>query len=690
MLMAMTAAFSLSAWADEADSMASVERFEVIGQQPAHHGTLGAVDSLLKQQGVDFSEAGGVSALPILNGMMGDRVKVLIDGNDVTASCANQMNPPLSYISASQVADANVVAGVSPVSAGGDNIAGVIEISSLNPKFSESDSLQWNSGYISAGYHSINDALLLGVGAELASHNFSLNYQGAYEDANSYKDGNGDKVLDTLYRSQNHVLTAAWRDATQQFSLKLTHQYIPFQGFANQYMDMTDNRSYGVLARYLKQLNHDGEFSAQTNWHTVTHKMGFFTPEKTGMMPMNTDGDDYSYQLHWRLPMSSSSMLLLGQETYDYHLDDDWPAVTGSSMMGPNDYVNINKGRRLRAALYGEWQQHLNPNWWWSLGGRYEYVMTNAGEVQAYNSMSMMGMTNVDATAASAFNNSNHKRSDNLLDITLMTRYQLSAAQQLEFGLAQKNRAPNLYERYSWGQGVMASTMIGWFGDGNGYVGDINLKPETARTLSIAYKANTESWQFSATSWYTKVQDYIDAQVIGTFNKSGLPGGQRNLLQFINLDATLYGARINAGYRLADNLSGSWQLDASISATHGERDNSNEPLYQIKPLQTALALQQQLGSWQNSVVWQWVAAKDRVDQRRLENDTAAYSLINLTSRIKWQQVTLSLALNNLLDHYYELPLGGVSIADYKADSSVGFNQMVGSGRSLEFGVSYSF
>ncbi|MCL2904955.1 TonB-dependent receptor [Shewanella fodinae] len=682
-------AWSMPTLADDYTNQ-PIERLQVLGQQPEHHSTLGAVDTLLTQQGVDFSAAGGMSALPVLNGMMGDRVKVLIDGSDVTASCANQMNPPLSYISANQVATVDVVAGVSPVSAGGDNIAGVIKVSSVNPIFADSDTLQWQSGYVSAGYHSVNDAMLLGAGVKLSSNSVSVDYQGAYEDANSYRDGHGDKVLDTLYRAQNHALTAAWRDQTQQFAVKLTHQNIPFQGFANQYMDMTDNHSYGVLARYQRQLADDGEFSAQANWHSVSHKMGFFSPEKTGMMPMNTDGDDYSYQLHWRLPVSAKDTLLLGQETYDYRLDDEWPAVVGSSMMGPNNYININDGRRLRAAVFGEWQQQSTTRWWWSAGVRYEYVTTNAGDVQAYNTMAMMGMINADAAAASAFNATDRKRSDNLLDVTLLARYQLTTGQQLQLGLARKNRAPNLYERYSWGRGTMAATMIGWFGDGNGYVGDITLKPETADTLSFAYKAFADDWQLAATVWYTKVTDYIDADVIGSFNKSGLANGQRNLLQFTNLDATLYGGSVSSVYRLADNYTGLWQLNASVSATHGERDDGGQPLYQIKPWQTELALQQQLGDWQNSIAWQWVAAKDRVDISRLENATAAYSLLNISSRLQWQGVTLTFAVNNLLDHNYELPLGGVSIAEYKADSSQGFPQLAGAGRSLEFGVSCAF
>ena len=672
----------------DASELANIERLTVHGQQTENRNTLGSAENLLKGQGVDFSEAGGVSALPILNGMMGDRIKVLVDGADITASCANQMNPPLSYISANQITTAEVIAGVSPVSAGGDNIAGVIKVSSLNPKFGESEAIKWNSGNISTGYRSVSDALLLGAQATVASKNVSLSYQGAYEDANSYKDGNGDKVLDTLYRAQNHALSAAWRDETQELAIKLTHQYIPFQGFPNQYMDMTDNKSYGALARYQLKLDDDGEFSAQFNWHGVKHEMGFFTPEKIGKMPMNTEGDDYSYQLHWRLPMGDDSTLLVGQEFYLYQLNDVWPAVPGT-MMAPNDYINISDGERRRAAVYGEWQQNMSANWWLSAGIRYEYVTTNTGEVQAYSDMPMMGMPNMDAAAAQAFNAMDKKRDDNLIDATLLARYQLSTNQQLEFGLARKNRTPNLYERYSWGLGAMATKMIGWYGDGNGYVGNADLKPEIAHTLSAAYKYNGDRWQASTTAWYTAVTDYVDAEVIGSFN-SNTPTGKRNLLKFTNLDANLYGAKFNALYLFTETSGGKWQVAGKVNVTRGERDEGNEPLYQIKPLQTELALQHQLGQWENSLSWQWVANKDRIDDRRLENETDSYSLINLNSSMKWQDFSVSFAVNNLFNSDYELPLGGVSIAEFNVDNSNGFNQIAAAGRSFELSASYAF
>jgi hypothetical protein len=38
----------------------------------------------------------------------------------------------------------------------------------------------------------------------------------------------------------------------------------------------------------------------------------------------------------------------------------------------------------------------------------------------------------------------------------------------------------------------MAMTMTNWFGDGNGYVGNIDLKPEVAHTLSATADWHSE------------------------------------------------------------------------------------------------------------------------------------------------------------------------------------------------------
>ncbi|MFP3362863.1 TonB-dependent receptor [Pseudoalteromonas sp. SIMBA_148] len=678
----------------------SLEVIEVHGHAQNKHLALGSSESLLSDLGVDFSAAGGVSNLPILNGLMGDRVKVLIDGADVTAACANHMNPPLSYISANQITSYNVVAGVSPVSAGGDNIAGVISVNSISPQYSDSNELGWHSGYVSAKYSSVDNGRKLGVGARLASDTLSLNYQGSFSDADSYEDGNGDVVLDTLYRAQNHSLTAAMRDDKQQLVIKLTHQKIPYQGFANQYMDMTDNTSYGAIAQYKRSFE-NSELEGQVNWHSVKHGMGFFSQEKTGMMPMKTDAQDISTQLKWRIALDKNSSILLGQEYYNYSVDDWWPGIEGSTMMGPNDYVNINNGKRERIAAFAEFESQVNTKLWLNAGVRIESINTHVGEVQSYNDgMSMMSMGGMvmdtsinNAVAAKTFNAGDRDKTDTIVDANLLINYQITNYDELQFGLARKNRAPNLYERYSWGVSTMATTMIGWYGDGSGYIGNPDLDVETAHTISATYikSAKDDGWRLSTNVWYTDVSDYIDADIVRSFNSYNLDNTTRNIFQFTNVDAILYGAKIDLTANIYESKDlGNWQLHANVTNTRGKRDDTNQPLYQIKPLQTQLGISQQMGRFENALSWQWVDNKSRVDNNRFENQTDSYSLVNLSSKATWDSLTLSAEVSNVFDEYYQLPLGGVSIAALRQDSSNGFEQLAGQGRSFNVSISYAF
>ncbi|MBH0042723.1 MULTISPECIES: TonB-dependent receptor [unclassified Pseudoalteromonas] len=690
-----------------------LEVIEVHGHAQNKHLALGSSESLLSDLGVDFSAAGGVSNLPILNGLMGDRVKVLVDGADVTVACANHMNPPLSYISANQITSYNVVAGVSPVSAGGDNIAGVISVNSISPQYSDSNELGWHSGYVSAKYSSVDNGRKLGVGARLASDTFSLNYQGSFSDADSYEDGNGDVVLDTLYRAQNHSLTAAMRDDKQQLVIKLTHQKIPYQGFANQYMDMTDNTSYGAIAQYKRSFE-NSELEGQVNWHSVKHEMGFFSEEKTGMMRMKTDAQDISTQLKWRIALDKNSSILLGQEYYNYSIDDWWPGIEGSTMMGPDNYVNVNNGKRERIAAFAEFESQINTKLWLNAGVRIESINTHVGEVQSYNDdMSMMDMddmsdmtdmssmesmtmsdTSTDNTiAAQNFNAGDRDKTDTIVDANLLINYQITNYDELQFGLARKNRAPNLYERYSWGVSTMATTMIGWYGDGNGYIGKPDLDVETAHTISATYikLAKDDRWRLSTNVWYTDVSDYIDADIVRSFNSYDLDNTARNIFQFTNVDAILYGAKIDLTANIYESKDlGNWQLHANVANTRGKRDDTNQPLYQIKPLQTQLGISQQIGRFENALSWQWVDTKSRVDNDRFENQTDSYSLVNLSSKATWDSLTLSAEVSNVFDEYYQLPLGGVSIAALKQDSSNGFEQLAGQGRSFNVSVSYAF
>lgn len=669
-----------------------VEEIFITKPQQTTLTTTGDSTTLLKDKGVNFSSAGGVSQLPIINGMNSDRVKVLIDGSEITAACANHMNPPLSYMDASRISSTEVISGITPVSMGGDSIAGTISVKSRKPIYSDSDKLLIQ-GTMGANYESNGQHHGEYLNVTVAGNNLSLGYSGSFDRSATYRDGDGDKVLDTLYRSESHALTFGSKGANQELVIKLTHQEVPYQGFPNQYMDMVGNKSNGVIVNYLHNFSWM-KLDALFSWNDVEHEMGFFTNEKTGTMPMLTEGEDIGYVIKAEFPLSEQYTLRVGNEYHQFELDDWWPAVPSSMMMGPDDYININNGERKRYALWAESEYRFNPSWTAIYGIRYEHVVTDTDDVQPYNTMSMMMNPNLDALAATAFNARDHKQIDDNVDLSFILRYQPSLENTVEFGYSRKTRSPNLYERYTWGRNTMAMTMIGWYGDGNGYVGDIDLDPEIAHTLSAAYTktAPDNSWQVTINPYFTYVDDYIDATQIGTFNPRMVMSVTRPKLQFNNMDAEFYGLDINGSRILSQSEKwGTLNLAASASYTRGKRKDGPEDLYHIMPLNMKVALVQSLRQWTNTVELEWADEKDDVDQVRLENETAKYTLLNIFTQYRWEGTTLNIGVRNLLDESYDLPLGGVSLAQWRDEGMSGpFESLHGPGRSFEMGVRYDF
>ncbi|QDD63337.1 TonB-dependent receptor [Herbaspirillum seropedicae] len=648
------------------------------------------------QPGYTSAAGGGVSALPILNGFAADRLKIRLDGMEVTAACGNQMNAPMSYMPPGQVGMTRVMAGITPVSIGGDSIGGSIELSSPAPKFAQESGQVLTTGGFSVAARSVNSEVSASVNATVASESLSVSYTGSSSRAESYVNGHGDKVLGSQFESNNHALAVAARGEGQQVVLKVGQQYIPYQGFPNEYMDMTGNRATFANLGYERRFDW-GKLSARLYWQRTAHEMGFFSSERTGTMPMETRGRDQGYTVRADIDLAPEgrSVLRLGHEYHSFQLDDFWPPVPGSMMMGPRTYVNINDGTRDRIALFAEWEHKLDARWSTLIGVRDEQVRTDTGNVQSYGA-GMMNMA--DTAAAAAFNARAHDKRDNNLDLTALARLEADAGHTYEFGYARKSRSPNLYERYTWGRGTMAMTMTNWFGDGNGYVGNIDLKPEVAHTLSATADWHSDDgegaerrWFFRFTPYFSYVENYIDADVIGSFNPYSISGASGKLLQFANHDARLYG--LNASWKWplwSDAGLGDIAFTGKAGITRGKRvDGGN--LYHMMPFNVLAALEQKRGAWTHRAELNYVARKTLVDNNRLEPVTASYTVFNLKSSYRFNpSITVSAGISNLFNRNYADPMGGVYLSGLAKARAGSLQPLPGYGRSLDVGVNVSF
>jgi len=679
--------------------------------------------------GLNLQGSGGVSSLPVIRGLADDRLRIKVDGMDLISACGNHMNPALSYIDPTNVGSATVFAGITPVSVGGDSIGGTIIVDSEDPEFAKPGEGILTKGEIGAFYRSNGNAQGGNASATVANENVSVSYRGSTTKADDYKAGgdfkpagpaaagrawlDADEVGSTMYKSTNQSIAMAVQSGNHMVDIKLGLQDIPYQGWVNQRMDMTGNDSKQANLRYEGEYDW-GELEARVYHENTKHSMQFgedklfwygnampmapndgvpCTPSGGMMgcaagMPMDTEGLNTGASLKAHIPLSADGLLRVGAEGQQYRLDDWWdPSGKG---MWPDTFWNINNGKRDRLAAFGEWESQWNAQLLTQFGLRYERVSMDAGNVQGYNP--------TYAAEAAAFNAADRKHTDNNIDLTALMRITPAETSTVEFGYGMKTRSPNLYERYTWSTGGMAMRMINMAGDGNGYVGNLNLKPEVAHTVSATFDlhdADKKEWELKATPYYSYINNYVDAgrcssasPNCGAANQTATTGFV--YLQFVNQSARIYGVDVSGHLSLVDQSRfGSLSTTGILNYVRGKNSTTNDNLYNTMPLNGKVALVHNLSGWTNTAEVEMVGAKTKVSQVRNELKTAGYSLLNLRSSYVWKHVRIDIGAENLLDRFYNDPLGGVYMGQGKTMSPTGVAwglSAPGMGRSFYTGV----
>jgi len=661
--------------------------------------------------GVSLIGAGGISSLPVIHGMADERLNVQVDGMGLMPACPNHMNSPLSYIDPTSVDSIKVYAGVTPVSVGGDSIGGSIQVNSAAPRFAHAGEGLLLEGALGGLYRSNNKARGGNVAATVASEGLNLTYTGSAIDAKNYRaardfhaagsqgaGGNwldGDVVGSSAFRATNQDLGIALHGGSHTLKLDASEQKVPYEGYPNQRMDLTDNDTTIVNLGYQGRFGW-GDVDGRVYRQNIHHTMNMGPDRKFGDfpgMPMLTKGKVVGSKLQANIFAAEEDTVRLGVETQYYTMYDWWPPVGGQ--MGPNSFWNIDYGTRNKVGIFGEWEARWSAGWTTLLGVRGDRVRSDAGPVQGYNG------TPIWAIDAAAFNAQDHKRTYNALDLTGLIRYEPGSTQALELGYARKTRAPSVYQLYPWSTYEMAMTMNNFSGDGGGYVGNLDLKQEVAHTLSMSgdwHDATKEQWMLKAVPYYTYIENYISARRCDLSfcdpNKLTATTGFV-ALQYSNETARIYGLDISASVLLGETAAlGRFTLGGMLSYLRGRETSTGDNLFDMMPPNGRLALVERVGSWTNTIEVQMVAAKKHVSQVRNEVPTAGYGLLNLrTTAQLTKSIRLDVAVENALNRYYQHPLGGAYVGQGNAmflDSLHWGDYVPGMGRSVNTALNASF
>ena len=655
---------------------------------------------------------GGFSSLPMIQGLSDDRIKIKIDGMDLIASCANHMNAPLSYSDPVNIKNISVLAGLSAVDQGGDNIGGVIKIDTVKPIFSV-DENQIFSGQFGTKYKSNNKTISANISLNTADQDTALSYFGSYVKAENYYAGgtfkdaglaasdrgwlDSDEVGSTAYKNQNHQVSFSKVIDNEIYQVIAAYHDSPYENFDNQRMDSVGNKNYqlnlsqkgeyewGKLTSriYVDDTNHKHNFGPDKQY-TYNNMSG-----QSYGMPMEADGITAGLAVDTEIFLNDQDTLKVGSEIQYYQLDDTWASNSGEGMMTGNAFLNINNGKRNRFDIYGQLDSLWTENWITSLGARLGIVQTDSDDVHGYNQTDSMSSNQL--ADSDTFNASKRKKTDENIDISLLTRYNMEEDSSIELGYSMKTRSPNLYQRYTWSTWTMAANMNNLYGDGNGYVGNIDLEPETAHKIGLVlnHQDDNKNWRIKINPYYTYISDYIDANVIA--NRGD---GYRNL-KFDNQTATIYGLDVGADMHLFQTLNfGNFNLLSKFNYQKGRNTDADTDLYNMMPPNLTLAINQNVGSWNNSLSMLLVDKKDNVNSTRQERETAGFTKFDFVTSYQWESVSIIGEVENILDKSYADPLGGEYLGQ-GATMSTGITRANGTqvyamGRSFNVALSYSF
>ncbi len=600
-----------------------------------------------------------------LRGLSQDRVKVRVDGMEITPACPNHMDPPLHYISPDEVDVLQVTAGVTPVSQGGDSIAGTVAAKSAGPRFAAGDKAEF-SGKVKAGYSGANSGHEAALTLNLGNDRAAVRYSGDQLKGGDLKYAGGTAKA-TGYDTTRHELEGGFKLGNGELDVAFGQHRAKDVGTPALGMDMIQDDADSTRVAYNGKFDF-GSVEARVYQHKIDHVMDnytlrTYTPAAMRMKAPATS-DDTGFAVGVALPRGSNTFRVgVDGNNNDFAVYQQ-NVTTG---MVRDLFVDSNRDRW---GLYGEWEANPAAAWRTLLGVRTDTVKTSAAAIAR-------SMGAGDVAERTAFNNANRDKTDHNWDLTASARYAASPALAWEFGFARKTRAPSLVERYLWKPSATYGSA-----DGQNYLGNPDLKPEVSHQVSAGFDWKSNGAYIKPTLFYNRVNDYI--QGVAATSAAGTA-----VLKFSNINAELYGLDGAFGVAFSD----AWKLDGVLSYVRGKNRDNADNLYRIAPLRLTLALDYTKGPWTGIAEVKAAARQNEVSAFNGETETGGWGIMNLRGAYRFsKQGKVNFGVENLFDKYYADHLSGKNMVNNAAlggDLAVG-QRLPNPGRFLYLAAEYGW
>ncbi len=643
--------------ADDNKSVEKLENIEVVGQQQNRDMTVQLLpekaqsiidtpDVLKKMAGANVNRNGPLTGLAQYRGLSGSRVNVQVDGSNMQESCSNSMDAAMSHVPASMVDAVILKRGIAPVSTGIETIGGSIFVIPKNIKGS-SDDFEFG-GESSLGFTSVNSGKKASVllSAKSSIHSFYFGVETENGDSYDFKDGTN---FNTEYDRDFYLLGYNYTGEKQSFALKYNYNDTRETGTPSLPMDIV--YATGGVASIEHTYNFSdawkltSEFSHQNTDHVMSNYIFRNTTNRKDSLTQ-VNSNSFSFVLDTSVSMGQLSFGLEGDVTS--HQADITSPDNAMFLIGNFDT------KKDRTSLFVELLTDLNDRLKLSSGIRYTQVDMDAADVSTTVAMMDTPMGQTHRILRDNFNAADRQKSDNNIDLSFNLTQEINDTFSLEYGLGYKTRSPSYQERYLW----LPLEATAGMADGFAYLGNLDLNPEKATQFELGMTYDNNGLRFAPHVFYHKINDYIQ----------GTPTTNPKVLKFNNVDAKLYGADLEFSYQISDNIA----INNVTSYVKGERQDIDDNLYRIAPLNTRFELTYDLRNWNFSGELVAYQAQDDVSVTNKEQTTPGYGITNLAGTYSFNdKANIAFGVNNIFDNKYYNHLNGYNRNNSNVD--VGFN-----------------
>lgn len=609
-------------------------------------------------------------------GMSGPRINVRVDGMLIHGGGPNWMAPPLHHIPAGLMEELVVEQGIASISTGG-GIGGAATALWKRPDYSNNG---WEfSGDTELAFGSVDEGSSASGIFGASSENQRIYVVGSFDNGDNYDSALGE-VATTRYERAVYGFGYGFRSGVHQFEMGVHKIATEDTGTPSLPMDIdwfetevwnfsyrTELSGVGIEARiYGSEIDHgmSNSLLRPAPDFSSLPLPPFVGDDKRNVL---TDSEERGFKLAFDWALAGGTMLV-GLEGKDAVHN----ATVYDQDFAPFFVNNFNDTDVESLAYFAEWSANVSERLYLEAGARLADVEMSTGQVDAFPARlvdmnpAMWPMGTPPRAVwmlRQNFNNSDRTANDDNLDVVLKSRYQATDNLVVEVGLAQKTRSPIYQERFLW---IPLEANAG-IGDGNNYVGNINLEPEIARQVELGLDWDYGDFYFSPRFYVRNVDDYIQgvpATNMAVIGVSRNANGDPTPLIFANTEARFRGIDLTAGFRLNSN----WRVEAIASAVRGEREDIVDNLYRVNPDNARISLFYETPTFSAKLEQVLTDNQDRLSATNTNDPgnpnnsflpTGGYSLTNLY--LTWlvsDNMTIAAGAENIFDRDYVDHLSG--------------------------------